>query len=419
MIAMISFSLHKREIVGLAILLLGALIIRLALFPLQGYQNDLSSFAAWLNTAADNGIRPFYSIMWSNPQTAWVDYPPLNIYLFWFFGSLAHSLHFDIYSIVKVVPTIFDLATIVVIYLFLRQKITQKQSLLATALYAFNPAIIFNVAVWGQFDAVYTLFLVLSLIVALKRKPEISAVIFALALLSKPQGIALLPLVVLVIFIQNGAKRLLTSIAAFAATIVLVILPFEWSNPIDFLRNIYFGAYNNYQYTSINAFNMWGLFGLWQPDQGFYIVGWALFAAFAVVTLAVLYRRFLASGHMFVFFAAFMLLFSFFMLPTRIHERYLFPAIIMLVLLLPFAKKIWPFYIALTSTLFVNEAYVLYYLNMNAFIPNGDGVVLAVSIINLIMLLYATVLLFDEFKGKSILKTAKIEQGTARGDLPK
>ena len=34
---------------------------------------------------------------------------------------------------------------------------------LAAALYAFNPAVIFNAAVWGQFDAIYTFFLVLSL----------------------------------------------------------------------------------------------------------------------------------------------------------------------------------------------------------------------------------------------------------------
>jgi Gpi18-like mannosyltransferase len=320
---------------------------------------------------------------------------------------------------VKVVPTIFDLATMAVIYLFLRQKLTTNQTLLATALYAFNPAIIFNVAVWGQFDAIYTLFLVLSLIFALKRKPEVSAAIFALALLSKPQGIALLPLVALVIFMQSGAKRLLTSIGAFAATIFLVILPFEWSNPVDFLSRIYFGAYNGYQYTSINAFNLWGLFGLWLPDTGLYLIGWVLFGVFSVLTLFVLYRRFHVSGEMLAFFAAFMLLFSFFMLPTRIHERYLFPAISMLVLLVPFAKKIRLFYVVLSATLFVNQAYVLYYLNMNAFIPSGDLVVLAVSIINLVMFFYATVLLFEELKGKSILRTAVPEQANERGEVPK
>jgi len=95
------------------------------------------------------------------------------------------------------------------------------------------------------------------------------------------------------------------------------------------------------------------------------------------------------------------------MLPTRIHERYLFPAISMLVLLVPFAKKVRLLYATLTATLFINQAYVLYYLNMNAFIPSGDFVVLAISVINLIMFLYASALLLGELKGRRIQDTAE------------
>jgi len=198
-------------------------------------------------------------------------------------------------------------------------------------------------------------------------------------------------------------------------SVFLVILPFEWTNPVTFLSNIYFGAYNNYQYTSINAFNLWGMFGLWIPDAGFYIVGWVLFATFAAFTLYVLYKRFHVSGNTLAIYAAFMLIFAFFMLPTRIHERYLFPAIAMLVLLIPLSKKVRPLYIALTATLFVNEAYVLYYLNMNAFIASGDLVVLAVSIINLVMFLYATILLWDELRGRPLVTNVEPK----RGELPK
>ena len=236
----------------------------------------------------------------------------------------------------------------------------------------------------------------------------------------------MLPLIALVIYKKDGIKRLLTSVAAFTVTVFLVILPFEWSNPVSFLSGIYFGAYGGYQYTSINAFNLWGMFGLWIPDGNLYIVGWALFGAFAAFTLYVLHKRFHVSGDMLAIFAAFLLFFAFFMLPTRIHERYLFPAISMLVLLLPFSKKIRPLYLALTATLFVNEAYVLYYLNMNAFIPSGDWVVLAVSVINLVMFLYASVLMWDELKGRRLLKTAEspnpseqLSQTTKRGEPPK
>ena len=180
-------------------------------------------------------------------------------------------------------PNLFDLATAGLIYFFVRKQSSFKIALTSTALYAFNPAVIFNAAVWGQYDAIYTFFLVLSLMLALKSKPKLSAVVFAIAILTKPQGIALAPLIIYLIFRKNGMKNLLISVAAFAATVFVVILPFEWSNPVTFLSKIYFGAYSGYQYTSINAFNLWGLFGLWQPDGNLYILGWVLFGAFAAV----------------------------------------------------------------------------------------------------------------------------------------
>jgi hypothetical protein len=113
-----------------------------------------------------------------------------------------------------------------------------------------------------------------------------------------------------------------------------------------------------------------------------------------------------------------MLLFGFFMLPTRIHERYLFPAISMLTLMFPFIKKIRPLYVALTATLLVNVSYVLYWLNVYSaagytYSPDlsGDPVVIAVSLINLIVFLYVLVLMWDELKGRSWLKINPVKIG--------
>ena len=415
---MVNFSLPKRELIIVAFLLFVASIVRVLLFPLQGYENDMATFSYWFNTAATQGIRPFYTYVMAN--VGWVDYPPFNVYLFYAFGSLAKAFSGSISTIyfIKLVPTLFDIATSALIFLFLRRKLTFNQSIVATSLYAFNPAIIYNVAVWGQFDAIYTFLLLVSVLLALKRKPEASAIVFAVGLLTKPQAIALLPLIAVMIFKKDGIKRLLTSIAAFAATIIVVILPFEWSNPLTFLSEIYFSAYGNYQYTSINAFNLWGIFGLWIPDGNLYILGWLLFGAFAAFTIVTLHKRLHISGNILALYAAFLLFFAFFMLPTRIHERYLFPAIVILVLLVPFSKKIRPIYIALTTTLFVNQAYVLYYLNMNAFIPQGDLIVLAVSVINLIMFLYASMLMWHELKGSRIQNTAKPDKLTEQPSTP-
>ena len=223
-------------------------------------------------------------------------------------------------------------------------------------------------AVWGQFDAVYTFFLVLSLILALKSKPKISAVVFALAVLTKPQAIALAPIMIFLIYKKNGLKNLIYSTLLFALTFFVVILPFDWSNPVTFLSNIYLRGYSNYKFTSVNAFNIWGLVGFSKADGYLFILGWGLFIALAVYILFTLDRRFAVSDEWFVVFGAFLLLFGFFMLETRIHERYLFPALSLLALTVPFIKKARPIYVALTGTLLLNQAYILYLQNNNLFI---------------------------------------------------
>jgi Gpi18-like mannosyltransferase len=404
----LKFDVQKISI--LFCLFVVAFVLRLLLFSFQGYQNDMDTFVSWFNTAAASGPRFFYT------DVSWCDYPPFNIYLFWGFGSLAQTLglfgsSFVVY-VVKFVPNFFDMLIGVLIYFFVQKQLSFKLSLLSVVLYVFNPAVIFNAAVWGQFDALYTLFLLVSLILALKGKPEVSAASFAVSILTKPQAIALLPLVAFVIFKKNGFKRLLFSIATFTVTIFVIILPMQWNNPMSFLYNIYFGAYSGYAYTSINAFNLWGLFGLWIPDGNLFILGWILFAIFSVFALYVLNKRWEKSDSMFVFFVAFMLLFAFFMLPTRIHERYLFPAISLLVLLFPFVKKARLFYSVITVTFLANIAYVLYWLNLyiNAgynYSPNLSGhlVVIIVGVVNVIMFLYGSLLLWSELKGKSMLKT--------------
>ncbi|MBN1357990.1 glycosyltransferase family 39 protein [Candidatus Bathyarchaeota archaeon] len=413
----INFPFEKREAINLAGLLALSFLIRFLLFPTQGYANDMTTFAYWFNTAADNGPRVFYSV------AIWCDYPPLNVYFFWGFGSIAKALSLSgapaIYPIIKLLPNLFDTATAFLIYVFVRKRLDYRSALLATALYAFNPAVVFNGAVWGQFDAIYTFLLVLSLMLALASKPELSAITYILGVLAKPQSIALLPLIVFLILKKKGWRRLLTSILAGAVTLFAVIIPFEWSNPVTFLTDIYFGAYGGYEVTSVNAFNMWALGGLWVPDGNLFIVGWVLFGAFTAFTLYVLYKRFNVSGEMLVLFSAFMLFFGFFMLPTRIHERYLFPALSILALMFMFLKKTRPLYGILTATCFVNQAYVLYWLNVysaSGYSPDlsGDPVVLAVSVINLLVFLYVLVMMWDELRGRSWSIINPIKKGRTK-----
>ena len=424
----INLSWERREVAALAGLLSLSFLVRLLLFPLPGYQIDTTDFTIWLSTAANHGIRSFYSIVWS-------DYPPFNIYVFWVFGSLGKSLSLFgtnlVNYVIKLPPNLFDVATGFLIYAFVRARLSFRMALLTLAFYVFNPAVIFNAAVWGQYDAIYTFFLVFSLVLFFARKPEFSAVAIALGLLTKPQGIALLPLIAFIIFIQFGWRRFLTSVAAFAATVIVVILPFQWSNPVSFLSNIYFGAYQGYTYTSINAFNIWAFQGFWKPDNipyfslgtfkigYFFLTGWILFGVVTVFMLYLVHKRSKMSNGLVIVFAAFVFLFSFFMLPTRIHERYLFPALSIGALLVPFFKKTRLIYIGVSLTCFVNQAFVMYMLR--AAYPSGvdlsgSWVALVVSLINLAIFLYVLMLSWAEFRGRSWLSPIRTE---AVGEAPR
>ena len=388
---------EKRETIILVALLLFSLIVRILLFPLPGAKGDLSTYAAWFNAASEHGIRVFYNVVWS-------DYPPFNVYLFWAFGSLAKQLSLSETSLVyliKLLPTLFDTATVFLIFTFVRKRFDFKTSLLTAALYAFNPAVIFDSAIWGQFDAIYTFFLLLSLMLLLDSKPKLSAVAFTMGILTKPQSIALAPLIAFLILRKHGWRSLLTSLLAATATIFAVILPFEWSNPITFLSNIYFGAYGGYAVTTANAFNLWALGGLWQPDTPLLLIaGWVMFGILTAFILYVLHKRLDTSGELLILFSAFMLFFGFFMLPTRIHERYLFPALSVLALMLPFSKKIRPIYGALTFTCLANQAYVLHFLNTLQSIP--FEVVWTVTLINLAVFLFALMLMPTTLQGKKL-----------------
>jgi Gpi18-like mannosyltransferase len=387
-----NFSCRK-EFAVIAAVLFSAFAVRFLLFPIQGHWYDIQLIEKWTWVATEQGIRGFYRNVWS-------DYPPFNIYLFAGSGAAAKLLgvygEATLATLVKLVPTLFDLATAGLIYYFVRKHSSFKVGLIAAALYAFNPATIFNVSIWGQQDAIYTFFVVFSLVLAFegKSKAKYSAASFALAILTKPQAIAFAPLLVFLIYKKNGLKTVFSSTIAFALTALFVLLPFNWDNLWTFLTQIYFGAYNTFQFTSLNAFNMWGIGGLFVPDGNLYIVGWALFAALAVGVLYSLKKHYYVSDESFVIFCAFVLFFGFFMLPTRIHERYLFPTISLLALAIPFIKKARPIFMVLTATFLFNQAYVLHFILLDKQSPpSGDVFVLLFSIINTVTFVYTLILM--------------------------
>jgi len=378
----------RGKIILVFLILAASLALRLLLFNISGYKIDEGSFAAWFNTAAEGGLYGFY-------DSTWCDYPPFNIYVFWIFGKLAHAISsWDITFFIRLGPNLFDLATAALIFYFLRKRFSFKVSLAVMTVYAFNPATIFNLAVWGQMDSIYTLFMVATLITLLNSKYELSGALFSLAILTKPQTVVLLPIIAYVILRNGGWRRALSSGAVFWVVVLLVILPFRWENPVTFLVDRYSG-YGVYPYNSINAYNFWALLSFWKSDTttflGLSYQVWGIIAMglFAVFVLWLLHRKY---GPEAAIFAVFLLMFGFFMLMTRMHERYLFPVFALLALGF-FPRSLPLLYAGLTATCLANMAYILPILNRypdaNSFVPDGDWSFYVLVPANAILLIYS------------------------------
>jgi Gpi18-like mannosyltransferase len=385
-----SFASEPRGQVFLVILTLAvALLVRLLLFHYHGYYIDEGTFKAWYNIAAEKGLHNFY-------DSTWCDYPPFSIYIFWLFGKLAHAIgpgSLDI--LIKLPQNLFDLATAYLIFRFLRPKYSSLFSLGVMAVYAFNPALIFDLAVWGQFDSIYTFFMVASLYALLRSKYEISGGLFSLAILTKPQSVILLPVLAYVMLRNGGWKRAVSSGTVFIALVFLIIVPFHWSNPITFLIDHYSG-YSVYPYNSINAYNFWALLGFWKTDTvthlglTYQIWGILAFVIFAAFVMWQLHRRYEQKA---AIFAVFLLMFGFFMLMTRIHERYLFPVFALLAMSwsgrFTFRRLTTWIYLGLTGTYLANLVYVMSMLNAGAFIPDGHWSIYVLAPMNAILFFFA------------------------------
>jgi Gpi18-like mannosyltransferase len=364
---------------ALFVLLLAGFSLRLTiayvLFPASGFETDLSSYASWALTMGAHGPAGFYA------NAGFSDYPPAYLYLLWPIGLLAggRADATDVaMSLVKLPPMLIDLAVGYVIYRLVLGwawpgRRAEAMALAAGALYVFNPVSLYDSALWGQSDAAGALVVLLGVAALVRGNSEGAAALGVLAALVKPQfGVLLLPLVAAVLLKRHlwrpgsgphhrpwapqplaawladhrGPVRLLTAFLAAAAVFFAVSLPFGMG-PLELVQRMIDTA-GGYEYLSVNAYNLWALVGsaeapslaasggwsddtvaLWGPLPGV-VVGAALLAAgFLWGTL----RAALRDDRWTLLAAAAFLAIAFFILPTRVHERYLFPAIALVPLL--------------------------------------------------------------------------------------
>lgn len=338
------------------------LFIRVLLMPLPGFYVDVNDWFGWAVRLNEVGYSKFYS------DQLFSDYAPGFLYVLSILGFLKNTLNLDegiFYLLLKTPAILSEIILGVLIYKDTVKLGSLFYARLAGSLILFNPAFIFNSAVWGQIDGILALFFYLAIYFLRLNKLVLSSVLIGISFLIKPQTVAVLPLYFLFFIRYFTVKNSVRLTVPFLLVILIFSLPFFISKPFTGLLNQIINAANVYPYTSLFAFNFWGAVGFWVPDnlsQGisYKVIGIILLGIYWIIISLFYFKKSIN-----IYSMAALATLGFYFLPTRIHERYLYPAIPFLILAAMVLKSRLLIFLTvfLSGLHFLNLYYVYVYYN--------------------------------------------------------
>ncbi|MCC7452363.1 MAG: hypothetical protein IT324_33485 [Anaerolineae bacterium] len=233
---------------------------------------------------------------------------------------------------------------------------------LVGAALAFTPGLIADSVWWGQTDGVFSFFLLLTIYAVHRRWITASWALYALTILTKFQGIAVLPLLLILTWQRFGWRGMLRGIVVFAVMLLIGIGPFVLVSGEGALRP-YIQSVGKYPYISINAHNFWywslspqyDLRNFGQPTDtslmfGPFTVRTVGFILFGIAAGLIALRAWLLPDRRDEFLLAAGLYTAFFMFSTQMHERYLYPAVVLMALAMVGSRWLWLVWLGFAAT---------------------------------------------------------------------
>jgi Gpi18-like mannosyltransferase len=343
-------------LVALALLLAVAVAARWFALGMEGHNGDVSVIHRWAERMAEVGPWGFYE--------GTVSVYPALLFLYWPLGILLDGEALDL--VIKASSIPFDLAIGVLLWLVVRRWAGSGPALGAAALYLLNPAVVIAGPLWGQIDAAGTLLFLLALLATASRRWATAGVLAVLAGMTKPQfGLVIIPVVFVALHFwrtRSSLRPLLRTVVGAVVAYIVVAAPLLL-DPARYADQLWENAVFR-PFVSLFALNPWGLLvGFEIPDGNLAWVGVTLLLIGLAAATLPLWRRqdlpaLLAAGSLVVF--------AFYFLPTRAHERYLFAA---MALLAPFAAvslRSLAAYLALSAAFAASLLYALTYINPGA-----------------------------------------------------
>src|SRR5258708_7576585 len=372
-----------------ALLILAALaVVKLLVMPyFPGFGPDVGDYQAWASQIATFGPAHTYQ------QGFFLDYPPGYLYGLWVVGIIAHGIGAtgDFYRVIIQSPAIVaDLALAILVYAFIRRGGRPEMAFIAMLMVALNPALLFDTVVWGQSDSVMTFVTMLSIVALIGEQYEIAWGLAAIAVLVKPQGLMMLPVLGFWTMLETDFATWIRSGFALIAVAIIGIAPFQIGHEWNWIIKLYSSTAAYYHETSVNSFNLMALLGgLRQADTNmlaagcFFALGMSLLVPLYAFVAWILWNGRTPTR---LLFASFIAIFGFFMVAPRMHERYLYPAIALAVPLALEAPEMLGVFVILTITCFINLAYILHTLNTVVFLDLRDALAICTSPLNLLPL---------------------------------
>lgn len=332
-------------------LLLAAFGLR-AFFALQdvGFWFDVNCFKSWADATAYYGLNGMYH------SGMFLDYPPGYMYVLALTNIIQTIFNLDYYSviytfIIKLPAMLTDLAGACLIYKMADEKLGEKWALFLCGCYAFGPGLIFTSSIWGQIDSFYTLLMVLALYCISKDDVVKAAVVYAMALITKPQALLFGPVLLFWVISKKDWKIFFKAVGIGLCCMWLFSLPFGQSLSPLWLINLYKNTFNGYRYFTVNGYNLYMLAGLnWKALDSVpgaeSINTVVILVCFAFCAFA--YFRQKDSSR--IFSTALVFITVFFSFCTMMHERYMHPAIILSLISFVLTKNKAYFAVFLTAS---------------------------------------------------------------------
>jgi Gpi18-like mannosyltransferase len=358
---------------------------------------------------------------------------PGYLYVLWFL-QLIHTefQNLPIEILFKLPANLSDLGISVLIFYALEKITSLRIALLSSTVYFFNPASLSNSLFWGQVDSVHTLPILFSIILVLEGRFIISGIFASLAFMIKPQSFVLFPILWVVsakpFFNRQNFLKIKALFPTIKITVAMIIFMLVLTIPfimgkidsssdifieaISLIRQRFDVAYSQYQYTSLNAFNLWGMLAMWKSDAivfmniSYQTWGTIIFALIYALVFGLLFcfsvtreEEELGGFSFSIYYSVTLVLFGLFLFVTRAHERHLLPTIVFLTIITFIRWEFWLFYGAISFIYVLNMFYS--YLDLTHRIQNIPPAPFQVIVdrfipgIVMLVLLVFTVLMVD------------------------